>query len=73
MVIDFTEKKIVKEEIVDEFDHATVLTMKPHRMQLAHELKKIAAHHVILVDYQQRRTVRPQKRHRQLSCHGRAM
>jgi 6-pyruvoyltetrahydropterin/6-carboxytetrahydropterin synthase len=29
MVIDFTDlKKIVKEEIVDQFDHATVL-MKP--------------------------------------------
>jgi 6-pyruvoyltetrahydropterin/6-carboxytetrahydropterin synthase len=27
MVIDFTDlKKIVKEEIVDQFDHATVLT-----------------------------------------------
>jgi 6-pyruvoyl-tetrahydropterin synthase len=32
MVIDFSDlKKIVKEEIVDQFDHATVL-MKQHRM-----------------------------------------
>jgi 6-pyruvoyltetrahydropterin/6-carboxytetrahydropterin synthase len=48
MVIDL--KKIVKEEIVDQFDHATVLMKLPH-VELAHELKN-RGHHVILVDYQ---------------------
>lgn len=52
MVIDFTDlKKIVKEEIVDQFDHATVFNgTTPHR-ELATELTN-RGHHVILVDYQ---------------------
>jgi 6-pyruvoyltetrahydropterin/6-carboxytetrahydropterin synthase len=49
MVIDFTDlKKIVKEEIVDEFDH--MFSMKLHLIELA-RIKK-PGHHVILVDYQ---------------------
>lgn len=52
MVIDFTDlKKIVKEEIVDQFDHATVFNETTPHVDLAHELKK-RGHHVILVDYQ---------------------
>lgn len=52
MVIDFTDlKKIVKEEIVDEFDHATVFNETTPHIELAHELKN-RGHHVILVDYQ---------------------
>jgi 6-pyruvoyltetrahydropterin/6-carboxytetrahydropterin synthase len=40
MVIDFTDlKKIVKEEIVDEFDHATVFNETTPHVELAHELK----------------------------------
>ena len=52
MVIDFGDlKKIVKEEIVDVFDHATVFNkINPH-IELANELKQ-REHHVILVDYQ---------------------
>ena len=52
MVIDFTDlKKIVKEEIVDQFDHATVFNETTPHVELAEELKK-RGHHVILVDYQ---------------------
>jgi 6-pyruvoyltetrahydropterin/6-carboxytetrahydropterin synthase len=52
MVIDFTDlKKIVKEEIVDQFDHATVFNETTPHVDLAHELKN-RGHHVILVDYQ---------------------
>ena len=52
MVIDFSEmKKIVKEEIVDHFDHATVFNETTPHIELAHELKN-RGHHVILVDYQ---------------------
>ena len=52
MVIDFTDlKKIVKEEIVDHFDHATVFNQTTPHVELAHELKT-RGHHVILVDYQ---------------------
>ncbi|OIQ17701.1 MAG: 6-carboxytetrahydropterin synthase QueD [Flavobacterium sp. MedPE-SWcel] len=52
MVIDFSDlKKIVKEEIVDQFDHATVLNQNTPHIELAHELKN-RDHHVILVDYQ---------------------
>lgn len=52
MVIDFSDlKKIVKEEIVDRFDHATVFNeMTPH-IELANELKQ-RGHDVILVAYQ---------------------
>ncbi len=52
MVIDFTDlKKIVKEEIVDQFDHATVINETTPHIELAKELKT-RGHHVILVDYQ---------------------
>ncbi len=52
MVIDFTDlKKIVKEEIVDQFDHATVFNETTPHIELANELIK-RDHHVILVDYQ---------------------
>ena len=52
MVIDFTDlKKIVKEEIVDQFDHATVFNVASPHIELAKELKT-RGHHVILVDYQ---------------------
>ena len=52
MVIDFTDlKKIVKEEIVDNFDHATVFNQNTPHVELAKELKD-RGHHVILVDYQ---------------------
>ena len=52
MVIDFSDlKKIVKEEIVDQFDHATVFNETTPHIELAKELKE-RGHHVILVDYQ---------------------
>lgn len=52
MVIDFGDlKKIVKEEIVDVFDHATVFNQTTPHIELAQELQK-RGHHVILVDYQ---------------------
>jgi 6-pyruvoyltetrahydropterin/6-carboxytetrahydropterin synthase len=52
MVIDFGDlKKIVKEQIVDVFDHATVFNKNTPHVELAHELKN-RGHHVILVDYQ---------------------
>ena len=52
MVIDFGDlKKIVNEEIVDVFDHATVFNKNTPHIELANELIK-RDHHVILVDYQ---------------------
>jgi len=52
MVIDFTDlKKIVKEEVVDQFDHATVFNETTPHVDLAKELIS-RGHHVILVDYQ---------------------
>ena len=52
MVIDFGDlKKIVKQEIVDVFDHATVFNKNTPHVELAKELKD-RGHHVILVDYQ---------------------
>ena len=52
MVIDFSDlKKIVKEEIVDNFDHATVFNKNTPHVDLAKELSD-RGHHVILVDYQ---------------------
>ncbi len=52
MVIDFSDlKKIVREEIVDFFDHASVFNKNTPHVELAEELKK-RGHHVILVDYQ---------------------
>lgn len=52
MVIDFSDlKKIIKEEIVDQFDHATVFNKNTPHIELANELQN-RGHHVILVDYQ---------------------
>ena len=52
MVIDFSDlKKIVNEEIVDIFDHATVFNKNTPHVELAKELKD-RGHHVLLVDYQ---------------------
>ncbi|MGB5227266.1 MAG: 6-carboxytetrahydropterin synthase [Eudoraea sp.] len=52
MVIDFGDlKKIVKEEIVEPFDHATVFNKNTPHMELAKELKD-RGHKVILADYQ---------------------
>ncbi len=52
MVIDFSDlKKIVKEEIVDVFDHATVFNKNTPHVELAKELSD-RGHHVILVEYQ---------------------
>lgn len=52
MVIDFGDlKKIVKEEIVDKFDHATVFNKNTPHVELAKELMD-RGHNVILADYQ---------------------
>ena len=52
MVIDFGDlKKIVNEEIVDIFDHATVFNKNTPHIELARELSD-RGHHVLLVDYQ---------------------
>lgn len=52
MVIDFSDlKKIVKEEIVDVFDHATVFNKNTPHVELAKELEN-RGHNVLLVDYQ---------------------
>ena len=52
MVIDFSDlKKIVLEEVVDVFDHATVFNKNTPHVELANELST-RGHHVILVDYQ---------------------
>lgn len=52
MVIDFGDlKKIVKAEIVDVFDHATVFNKNTPHVELAAELSN-RGHNVLLVDYQ---------------------
>ena len=52
MVIDFSDlKKIVKEEIVNVFDHATVFNKNTPHVELAKELMD-RGHNVLLVDYQ---------------------
>ncbi|MDU8884752.1 6-carboxytetrahydropterin synthase [Yeosuana sp. MJ-SS3] len=52
MVIDFSDlKKIVKEEIVEVFDHATVFNKNTPHVELAKELEE-RGHNVLLVDYQ---------------------
>ncbi|TXE08290.1 6-carboxytetrahydropterin synthase [Gelidibacter salicanalis] len=52
MVIDFSDlKKIVKTEIVDVFDHATVFNKNTPHVELAKELSD-RDHNVLLVDYQ---------------------
>ena len=52
MVIDFSDlKKIVKEEIVIPFDHATVLNVTSPHKELAEEMES-RGHKVLKVDYQ---------------------
>ena len=52
MVIDFGDlKAIVKEEVVDPFDHATVFNRNTPHLELARELME-RGHKVILADYQ---------------------
>ncbi|MDA9550664.1 6-carboxytetrahydropterin synthase [Flavobacteriaceae bacterium] len=52
MVIDFTDlKRIVTEEIVDKFDHATIFNKNTPHVKLAKTLKS-EGHNVLLVDYQ---------------------
>ena len=52
MVIDFGDlKKIVREEIVDVFDHATVFNKNTPHVELAKEMSD-RGHCVLLVDYQ---------------------
>lgn len=52
MVIDFGDlKKIVKEEVVDVFDHASVFNKNTPHVELAKELEK-RGHNVLLVNYQ---------------------
>jgi len=52
MVIDFGDlKKIVKEEIVNQFDHATVFNKNTPHVELAKELSD-RGHKVILAEYQ---------------------
>ncbi|GAB5565285.1 MAG: 6-carboxytetrahydropterin synthase [Winogradskyella sp.] len=52
MVIDFGDlKKIVKDEIVDSFDHSMIFNKNTPHLELAEELKSLG-HHVLLVDYQ---------------------
>lgn len=52
MVIDFSDlKKIVKDEIVSVFDHATVFNKNTPHVELAKELED-RGHNILLVDYQ---------------------
>jgi len=52
MVIDFGDlKEIVKQEVVDPFDHATVFNRNTPHVELAETLEK-SGHKVILADYQ---------------------
>jgi len=52
MVIDFGDlKKIVKEEIEDVFDHATLFNKNTPHVDLAQELIN-RGHHILLLDYQ---------------------
>jgi 6-pyruvoyltetrahydropterin/6-carboxytetrahydropterin synthase len=52
MVLDFGDlKAIVKKEIVDVFDHATIFNKNTPHLEIAKELEN-RGHHVILLDYQ---------------------
>lgn len=52
MVIDFGDlKKIVKEEVVDVFDHASVFNKNTPHLELGKHLEQLG-HDIIFVDYQ---------------------
>lgn len=52
MVIDFGDlKSIVKEEIIDKFDHATIFNKNTPHIELAKDLEQ-RGHNIILADYQ---------------------
>ena len=52
MVIDFGDlKKIVRQEVVDKFDHSTIFNKNTPHIKLAKTLKN-EGHNVLLVDYQ---------------------
>jgi len=52
MVIDFGDlKKIVKEDIVDVFDHSMIFNRNTPHIEMANDLIE-RGHHVLLVDYQ---------------------
>ena len=52
MVIDFTDlKRIVTDEIINKFDHATIFNKNTPHVKLAKTLQK-EGHNVLLVDYQ---------------------
>ncbi len=52
MVMDFGDlKKIVKEEVVDPFDHATVVNKNTPHVELAQE-RETRGHKIILANYQ---------------------
>ena len=52
MVMDFGDlKNIVKEEIVDVFDHATIFNKNTPYLDLGEQLTQLG-HHILLLDYQ---------------------
>ena len=52
MVMDFGDlKNIVKEEIVDVFDHATIFNKNTPHLDLGEQLIQLE-HHILLLDYQ---------------------
>ena len=52
MIMDFSDlKKIVKEEIVDRFDHATIFNKNTPHIEIANNLRSLG-HNIVLVDYQ---------------------
>lgn len=52
MVIDFGDlKRIVTEQIINQFDHAMIFNANSPHLHLANELQA-KGHHIILVDYQ---------------------
>tara|TARA_B100001093_G_scaffold167524_1_gene160161 strand:+ start:3553 stop:4005 length:453 start_codon:yes stop_codon:yes gene_type:complete len=52
MIMDFSDlKKIVKKEIVDPLDHATIFNKNSPHLKLAKDLQ-CSGHKVVLVDYQ---------------------
>ncbi len=63
MVIDFKDlKEIVKSEIVEVFDHATVFNQNTPHVKLAKTLAD-SGHKVLLVDYQPTRVKSPKPWH----------